>query len=104
MKRIHNRIIRHNAELNPVAEHNADYVGKHESLVDSIAEIFTELCEALDITAEFIAEITAPARKMMAEVAAKVRKTMGKYLPRPEFHPARNYLPLGMEAIPYAGV
>ena len=104
MKRINSRILRHSAEMSPATPHNAEYVGKHESLVDSIAEILDELCEALDITEEFIAEITAPARKMMAEVAAKVRKTMGKYLPRPEFHPARNYLPLGMEAIPYAGV
>lgn len=87
MKRAHNRILRHSAEMSPVAEHDSAYAGKHESLVDSIAEIFNELCEALDITAEFIAET-------VAENTAQIRKIAQKYLrklqlPCPEFRPAR---------------
>lgn len=90
MKRIHNRTMRHNAEMNPVAEHNADYTGKHESIVEifaDVAELFAEVCNDLEITAEFIAET-------VAENTARIRKISEKYLrniriPVPEFHPAR---------------
>lgn len=90
MKRTMSRKLRFNAEMNPVAEHDSAYVGKHESLVDSIAEIFEEVCEALAITAEYIAEITAPAREIAERVTARVRKSIMKYIHVPEFHPVRN--------------
>ena len=98
MKRAHNRMLRHSAEMNPVAPHDGNYTGKHESLVDSIAEIFDELCEALDITAEFIAETVAESRARIRKIAGKLR------LPKlPEaFHGYRwrNYGDLGLFDIP----
>ena len=90
MKRTMSRKIRFNAEMNPVAEYDSAYVGKHESIIDSIAEIFMELCEALEITAEFIAEITAPSREIAEKVTARIRKHINKLIPVPEFHPVRN--------------
>ena len=103
MKRINSRAIRNNAEMNPCAPHDGNYVGKHEPIAElfaDVAELFAEVCNDLAITAEFIAET-------VAEHAAHIRKIAEKMhinLPMPEFHPARNYLPLGMEAIPSAGV
>lgn len=73
MKRAHNRILRHSAEMSPVAPHDGNYAGKHESLVDSIAEIFNELCEALNITAEFIAETVAENTARIRKIARKLR-------------------------------
>lgn len=63
---------------------NATYVGKHENLVDSIAEIFEEVCSALEITADYIAEVTAPARKIAEKVTARVRKFVERKFPMPE--------------------
>lgn len=90
MKRTMSRKIRFNAEMNPIAPHDAEYIGKHENIIDSIAELFEEVCEDLAITAEFIAEITAPARKLAERVTARVRKSITKYIPMPEFKPVRN--------------
>lgn len=90
MKRAHNRMLRHSAEMGPVAPHNADYTGRHESIAEifaDVAELFAEVCNDLAITAEFIAET-------VAENTARIRKIAEKYLrniriPMPEFHPAR---------------
>lgn len=90
MKRIHNRTMRHNAEMSPVMPHCAEYNGRHEKITEIIAEIselFAEVCNDLEITAEFIAET-------VAENTARIRKIAEKYLrniriPVPEFRPAR---------------
>lgn len=100
--RVFNQVLQRNAKRSPIAPHNADYVGKHESLVDSIAEIFAEVCSDLEITAEFIAET-------VAENAAHMRKIAEKYLrkiriPMPEFRPARNFFPTGEGVVIHAGI
>ena len=101
MKRIMARTLRHNAEMNPCAPHNADYCGKHEAIAE-ISELFEEVAEALELTADFIAET-------VAENAAYIRKIAEKYLhkiriPMPEFRPARNLFPIGEGVVIHAGI
>lgn len=103
-RRCHNHVLNYNAEMSPVAPH-AEYMGKHEKiteLFEEVAEIFAEVCNDLAITAEFISET-------VAEHTANMRTIVQKYLhklwlPMPEFRPARNLFPTGMEVMPYAGI
>lgn len=98
MKRIHNRTMRHNAEMSPVAPHCAEYHGRHEKIAEIItelSELFAEVAEDLELTAEFIAETVAENTARMRTIAEKYLRHLR--LPCPEFRPARNLFPSGME-------
>ena len=76
MKRIHNRTMRHNAEMSPVAEHNSAYTGKHEIIAEifaDVAELFAEVCNDLELTADFIAETVAENAARLRKIARKLR-------------------------------
>ena len=76
MKRIHNRTMRHNAEMSPVMPHCAEYNGRHEKITEIIAEIselFAEVCNDLEITADFIAETVAENAARIRKIARKLR-------------------------------
>lgn len=86
MKRIQRRALR-NMENAPMAEYDATYVGKHEALSAIIAElsaIVAEMADALGLTEEYMAEITAPARELAEKLTARIRARVKAQFKNPE--------------------
>lgn len=57
------------------AEADADYIPRHstvESIAEFVAEIFADMAEALDITAEFIAEVVTKSNERIRKIAERI--------------------------------
>lgn len=75
MRRSMRRVIRNSGFYeNPVyiLEQDETYVPKHAKLIEFCEEIFAEICDALDITDEFIAEIAVKFVTESRKIAKKI--------------------------------
>ena len=75
MRRSMRRVIRNSGFYeNPVyiLEQDETYVPKHAKLIEFCEEIFAEICDALDITEEFIAEIAVKFVTESRKIAKKI--------------------------------
>ena len=96
---------KHQRNRRTMAE-NADYCGKHESLAAifaEVAEIVAEMTEALALTDEYIAEITAPARKLAEKLTERIRARINRVFPAPVWKMRSGIFP-GKVVVPYAGI
>lgn len=103
MRRKNSRVLRYHAEMNPIAEYDSAYIGKHENIIDSIAEIFDEVCSALRITAEYIAELTAHDREIAEKVTERIRRRIDRMFPAPALKFHGGNFP-GKKVMPYVGI
>ena len=74
MKRAMRRSLRNNTPVT-MAEVDPTYIPRHAKLVEFVEEILAELCDALDITAEFMAEV---AETVAGKTAEYIRKAAEK--------------------------
>ena len=72
MKRAMRRTLRNTPVT--MAETDPAYIPRHAKLVEFVEDILAELCDALDITAEFVAEVA----ETMAEIPEHIRKAAEK--------------------------